>query len=140
MLEEHGRLRALQDGEKVFAQGEPGNEMYIVRSGMVEIYRVRDGREIPLTNLGEGEFFGEMALFDESPRSASARAKGDTELQVIDKDTFSSFITEPIVWTILENMGKRIRQVDDKIEELSVQDQVRKEHLSSLSTQRRWFL
>ncbi len=140
MLEEHGTVKRYGAGELVFGQGQPGDAMYIIQSGMVEIYRDADGKETKLTTLKAGEFFGEMALFASKPRSASARAVGATELQVIDKATFKDIIKEPVVWEMLDKMSERIRQVDDKIEELSVQDQVRKEHLGTLTVRNSWFV
>jgi len=81
-----------------------------------------------------------MALFGDAPRSASAQADVETQLQVVDKDAFLSQVREPVVWTMLEKMSERIRQVDDKVEDLSVQDQVRKEHLGSLTVRNQWFV
>lgn len=137
MLEEYGIVRKCKDGETVFREGDPAKEMYIIRSGKVKIFRTGRGKEVKLATLQPNDFFGEIALFGDYPRSASAQAVGETELQIVDKDTFMSFIKEPAVWTVLEKMSERIRQVDDRLEKLSVQDQVRKEHLSSLVALRR---
>ncbi len=139
MLEGIGTTKKYQDGEIVFKEGDTAKEMYIIRSGKVKIFRNKEGRQVNLATLGPNDFFGEMALFRDNPRSASAQAVDDTELSAIDKGTFMSFIKEPIVWTILERMSDRIREVDDNLEELSVQDQVRKEHLSSILARRRTF-
>ncbi len=81
-----------------------------------------------------------MALFGDRPRSASAQALDETELLIIDKDTFRSLLKDPMIMDIFVEMSKRIREVDDKLEKLSIQDHLRKEHLSSLATQRRWFV
>lgn len=140
MLEEHGINKKYKAGEIVFSKGERGSEMYIVRSGKVKIFRMGGGREVKLATLEPNEFFGEMALFGDHPRSASAQTLEDAELQVIDRDTFKSFIREPIVWTLLEKMGEIIREVDDKLEELSIQDQLRKEHISNFVSRKRWLV
>ena len=138
MLEEHGTIRKYKSGEVVFREGDPGQEMYVVRSGRIKLFRSSKGKEVKLATLSPSDFFGELALFGNRPRSASAEAVGDTELQVVDHHTFKSFIKEPIVWTILERMSEVIREVDDKLEALSVQDELRKEHLSNLVTRNRW--
>ncbi len=140
MLEEHGKTQQFEAGELIFRQGQSGDSMYLIVSGKVEIYRNKEGKETKLGRLKPGEFFGEMALFDSKPRSASARTVGQTELQVIDRDAFKALMKDPIVWEMLEKMSGRIRQVDEKIEELSVQDQVRKEHLSTLTVKNSWFV
>lgn len=140
MLEVKGTIKKYKSGEYIFKEGDEGREMYIIRSGEIKIFREREGRIVVLTTLRAPEFFGEMALLENKPRSASAQAIEDSELEVIDLNTFTSFINAPLVWTILKKMGERIREVDDKLEELSLRDQVRKEHLSSLLTQKRWFV
>lgn len=140
MLEEHGTMKKYNSGDMVFKQGDKGNEMYIIRSGKVKIFRTGKGREVELATLGPSEFFGEMALFGNHARSASARVEGNAEIQVVDAQTFKSFIKEPIVWAILEKMSEVVREIDDKLEELSVQDQLRKEHLSNLVNRNRWLV
>lgn len=140
MLEEHGINMKFADGKVIFKQGDSADEMYVVRSGKVRIFRTKEGKETTLDHLGSGEFFGEMALFGDRPRSASAQVVGGTELQIIDKDAFMGLIKEPVVYNILEKMSERIREVDDKVEDLSVQDQVRKEHLGSLTVRNQWFV
>ncbi|OLE37473.1 MAG: hypothetical protein AUG00_08075 [Candidatus Rokubacteria bacterium 13_1_20CM_2_70_7] len=76
--------RRFKAGEVIFKEGEdPHGEAYVVHGGTVEIRRIIDGRERVLTTLGEGELFGEMALFRRSPRSAAAVALSDVELLVI---------------------------------------------------------
>lgn len=73
--------RRYKKGEIVFNEGEPGAGMYIIRSGEVAITRkIEDGGEMTLTVVNELSFFGELALLDEIPRSASARATADTVL------------------------------------------------------------
>ncbi len=140
MLEEHGITKKYKSGDILFREGDKGEEMYIIRSGRVKIFRTGKGREVKLSSLGPNDFFGEMALFGSRSRSASAQVESDAEIQVVDAQTFKSFIKEPIVWSILEKMSNIIREVDDKIEELSVQDQIRKEHLSGLVSRNRWLV
>lgn len=140
MLEEAGSTKRYADGDAIFSQGDGGNELYIVRSGKVRIARTMGGQENVLAHLKPGEFFGEMALFTDQPRWASARAVGDTEIQVVAKDDLKRVIPEPVVWIMLEKMSERIRQIDDQVEDLVVKDQVRKEHLGALTVRNQWFV
>lgn len=71
-------------GEVIFRQGYPGDHAYIIKRGEVEIVLENvDGSEEIVATLGEGEMFGEMAVMDDAPRSATARAKTDCALQVM---------------------------------------------------------
>ena len=82
-------MRVYRDGEIIFEEGEGGAEMYVVYSGKVRLYRVLEDAEVELAVVEAGQFFGEMALVDDSPRSAGARATGDhTKLIALDKDKF----------------------------------------------------
>ena len=71
-------------GDVIFRQGYPGDHAYIIQSGEVEIYNEEnDGSEKQLAILGSGEMFGEIAVMDDAPRSASARAHTDCVLQIM---------------------------------------------------------
>lgn len=72
-------------GTVIFRQGYPGDYAYIIQSGEVEIYHENaDGSETQLAILKEGEMFGELALTDDAPRSASARTLTDCALQIME--------------------------------------------------------
>lgn len=72
-------------GEVIFRQGYPGDHAYIIQQGKVEIYNEwPDGCIESIAILDEGQMFGEMALTDDAPRSASARAHTDVSLQIMD--------------------------------------------------------
>jgi rhodanese-related sulfurtransferase len=76
--------RRFKAGEVIFKEGEdPHGEAYVVHGGTVEIRRLLEGQERVLNTLGEGELFGQMALFRRSPRSAAAVALSDVELLII---------------------------------------------------------
>lgn len=75
------RTRAFSAGQTIFAQGDSGRTMYIIEKGRVEIHLPGDAQgPILLRNIGLGEFFGELALFDDKPRSATAIAATDAVL------------------------------------------------------------
>jgi CRP/FNR family transcriptional regulator, cyclic AMP receptor protein len=80
------RERPLKRGQILMREGDSGEEMFLVRSGSLVISKAVTGRvEQVLARVGPGDFFGEMALFDRSPRSATIQADADTTLLVLDR-------------------------------------------------------
>jgi CRP/FNR family cyclic AMP-dependent transcriptional regulator len=80
------RERALRKGQVLFREGDGGEEMFVVRRGSIVISKaVKDRVEQVLARIGPGDFFGEMALFDRSPRSATVQADSDSTLLVLDR-------------------------------------------------------
>ena len=77
----------LNAGEALFHAGEPGESLFVVRSGSIELY-IKDtaGQKIVLTIAEEGSLFGELSLLDSGPRTATAIALSDAELLVLDRD------------------------------------------------------
>jgi CRP-like cAMP-binding protein len=88
----HVRERHIAAGEIVFRAGDPGDALYIVAQGRVEVLHSSEQGEKPIAELGEGKAFGEMALLSGAPRTATIRAVEDTELLQIDKDDFDGLI------------------------------------------------
>lgn len=72
----------------LFQKGVIGNGMYIIKSGMVRIYDEKGD----IASLGEGDFFGEMALIEDQPRNASAETLSDCEIFVLNKEDFASLL------------------------------------------------
>lgn len=105
----------LAEGEPLFQAGEPGESLYIVRSGQIELY-VRDnvGEKIVLTIAQEGDVFGELALLDRGPRSATAVALLESELLVLDRDgLLLVFQKKPeAALHMLGAMGSMVRKAD----------------------------
>ena len=105
----------LSQGAPLFQAGEPGESLYVVRSGEVEIY-VRDnvGQKIVLTNAQEGDLFGELALLDSGPRTASAVALTESELLVLNRDgLLLVFQKKPeAALHMLAAMGTMVRKAD----------------------------
>lgn len=81
-------------GERIFRQGDPGDRVYFIKSGEVEIYREdKEKGETILARLRDGEYFGEMALLTDAPRNASARAGTKTEVLSIERDDFQTLFS-----------------------------------------------
>ncbi len=109
-----GKQISLKKGQVLFAEGSCQETMYIILSGKVEIYK----RHKQIAVRGVGDFFGEMALVESKPRSASVRVLTDTEVLEIDKETFFNyFASNPkVVWAILKDVSARNREDLDAID------------------------
>jgi CRP/FNR family transcriptional regulator len=113
--------KVYEDGEVIIQQGEVGDCMYVIQEGEVEIY-LEDGESvIPLVKRKEGEFFGEMALFDRDVRSATVRALGQARILTVDKKNLLSRISKDpsMAFRLLETMSNRIRELLVEVNRLS---------------------
>jgi uncharacterized membrane protein len=101
----------------LFRAGETGDAMYVIERGKVRIsVDAADGRELTLTELGRGDFFGEMALLGGQPRSANATASEESRLAVLSRQHFLSFIMRGNPNVALEMMtalANRLRHTDE---------------------------
>lgn len=117
--EERAGLAAILDlvqfpkGHQIFQVGEPGDSLYIIRSGQVEIF-VKDntGNRLVLEIEGPGHYFGELSLLDKGPRTASAVVTENAELLRLDRDDLEAFLrkTPAAALDMLTVMGRRMRQ------------------------------
>ena len=83
-----GLGKVYRPGEVIVRQGDVGDCMYVIQSGKVEVVKEKDGKEVRLAELGEGDFFGEMALFEKDVRSATVRPLGEVRVLTVDKKMF----------------------------------------------------
>jgi hypothetical protein len=99
-------------GETIFEEGQPPHHLYVIVEGKVEVFRRVGEAERPLAHLGERECFGEMAILDDLPRSASVRAVEPTLVLKIDRDSFRDLIQErpQIAFAIFRILSGRLRQ------------------------------
>jgi len=87
------RERSLRRGQVLFREGDGGDEMFVVQRGSIVISKAVTGRvEQVLARDSAGSFFGEMSLFDRSPRSATIQAESDVDLLVLDRDNLNLLI------------------------------------------------
>jgi EAL domain-containing protein (putative c-di-GMP-specific phosphodiesterase class I) len=98
-------------GEIIFKEGDAGDCAYLIEDGMVEISVVVDGREQRVNQIGKGELFGEVALIDHQPRTATARAVGKVVLVTIERKLVNELLekTDPIVRHLLLVVLERYR-------------------------------
>jgi CRP/FNR family cyclic AMP-dependent transcriptional regulator len=105
--------------------GDPTDALYIVISGRLKVMMSDDeGREVILAILGQGEFFGEMGLVDDAPRSATVIAIEPCELLVMSKADFKKCLAEnfDISMGVMRGLVKRLRDADKKIGSLALMD------------------
>ncbi len=115
-------IKVYNKSEVIFEENSLGNEMYVIHSGKVKLTTSAPGSELVLGILGPGEFFGEMALVDDAPRSATATAVEDnTRLVVLDQSKFLYLVSQqpPFALTIMHGLCQRIRERWDLYSKLS---------------------
>ena len=110
---EDTELASFRAGQDVFREGEPGDVMYVVRQGQVEL-RVKG---VLMETLGPGGVLGEMALIDHAPRSATATAKTDCELVPIPEKRFMFMVqqTPHFALQIMKVVAERLRRMDARL-------------------------
>ena len=98
-------------GDVVFEEGDPPTSAYLIESGRIEIVTVRDGAPMVLSVLGPGDLLGEMAVIDDAPRTATARALDDAVLIEVDRAQINERIdnSDPIVRALLKGQLSRYR-------------------------------
>ncbi len=117
--------RSFSRGRTIVAEGEPSQSLYILLSGRAKVQRSdSEGKEVILAVLGAGEFFGEMSLIDDEPRSASVITLESCDFLAIPKDNFLSVLNQSteICLGVMRGLVKRLRSADRKIETLALLD------------------
>ncbi len=116
--------KSVPRGTVLFRDGEKGDQMYIIQSGKVRIYKQIGDVEKTLATLGTGEFFGEMSILNNEPRSASAEVVEESHLLVIDPRTFEAMIKSnaEISIRIMKKLTQRLREANNQISMLLVKD------------------
>jgi len=120
-----GMNRIYTDNTMIFCEYEPGNELYIIQSGKVKITKIVD-EEVLLAVLQPGDIFGEMALLDNKPRSASAITFGDVNLLAINKSNFEGMVqAQPQLATrLIQLLSERIWTAYRQLENLMIRDTI----------------
>lgn len=118
-----GRLvpRRFASGQVIFHLGDPGGLLYIILGGKVKIsHATADGQEALLAILGAGDFFGELALLDDAPRSATAEAIEPTETMTLHRDEFIRFLghNPEFAYHVMHTLARRIRHLNDQISDV----------------------
>ncbi|MDR3237559.1 MAG: cyclic nucleotide-binding domain-containing protein, partial [Spirochaetia bacterium] len=117
--------RIYRDNAIIFCECEPGNELFIIQSGKVKITKIID-EEVLLAVLKPGDIFGEMALLDDSPRSASAISFGDSQMIAVNRHNFESMVQkQPLMTTrLIQLLSERIWTAYRQLENLMINNDV----------------
>jgi len=109
-------VREFKKGRVIFFEGDTGRYLYLVKKGRLEVYkRNSEGDEVVIASFGPGDFLGEMALIEESTRSATCKATEDTELMLFSHRAFQDLIEERpkaaarLILEIAKILSKRLR-------------------------------
>jgi CRP-like cAMP-binding protein len=110
-------------GQIIFEEGEIGTEMFVIQSGTVDITKRVKGHEKLVSTLDKGDFFGEMSILEDSPRSARAKAKTDVELVRINRSTFDEMLRNngEIAVRMLRKLSRRLRETTALLEQTTGQ-------------------
>ncbi len=109
--------RTYKDGDVIVRQGDTGDSMYVIQEGQAEVVVEKEGREVRLRTIGQGEFIGEMAVFEREVRSATVRAVGDVRVLTVDRRGLLRRIQEDpsLAFRIMETMSRRIRTLSEDV-------------------------
>jgi len=118
LFNKYGKL--FKKGEYLFHDNDKGSEMFVIQEGEVEVLKKIGGQEKVLAILKKGEFFGEMAILNGKPRTATIRVSVDSKILVINPSTFESMIrgNADIAIKMLQKLATRLAQADLQIENL----------------------
>lgn len=117
--------RQFPAGHVLFREKEPGHEMFVIVSGRIRIHKTVRDVEKTLIVLGPGEFFGEMSILNNEPRSASATVEDEeAKLLVIDPKTFEAMVrgNAEIAVRLIKKLSQRLKAADEQIENLLLKD------------------
>ena len=114
------RRETFRAGETIVRMGEPGSTMYVLHSGRVNVVRERGDWAVVLASLGPGEFFGELALFDRQPRSATVVVDEDAETLSLDRTAMMRILKlyPEVAVAVLSALSARLRTPDNLLENL----------------------
>src|SRR5215471_5455510 len=105
------------EGQVLFREGDPANSVFRLVSGAVDILRELDGEPILLGTVGAGQFIGEMGVVENRPRSATARAASDVQVEILTPAEFLDQIagSPRAARELIQRLSQRLREADDRI-------------------------
>ncbi len=123
-LESAAQRMLFQAGEAIFHHGDPADWLYIVEEGTVDIVLPSEGEEIVLASFAPGSFFGELGLFDQQPRNATARAGAEARLVAVPAAAISRLIDEhpAAARHFLRVVAQRLRAADEMLSRLQIRN------------------
>ncbi len=112
-----GKNKLFKADTVLFNEGDPSDGMYIIRSGKLKVYHVKDGKESTLAFLDGGSVIGEMAFFENKPRSASVKAVEESEVTVVDEEDFQKLLKQVPGWFVkmMTSLSGRLRATNERL-------------------------
>ncbi len=109
--------RPYRDWEIVKHKGDEGTCLFVIQEGKVEVFDENGNGEVKIAELGSGEFFGEMGLFEKDVRSCTVRSSGNAKILTIDKKNFYKTIQKDptLAYRLLQKMSSRLRELNKKV-------------------------
>jgi len=124
-LSSHTVTRSFPKNAIIITDGDKSDSLYIIQSGKVKVFLMNDsGKEVILNFQGSGEYFGEMALLDNEPRSASIMTLEVSKFAIISKNDFLACLRKhpEIALEIIKNQSRRLRQLTENVKSLALMD------------------
>lgn len=124
-LAESSSSRAFPKNTVVIHENDPADSLFVIESGKVKVYcSDKNGKEFIMNTQGEGDYFGELALLDDSTRSASVRTVEKSSFCIIFKDDFNRVLDEhpKIARQLIRNLSQRVRKLTGDVKSLALQD------------------
>lgn len=111
-------IQPFPKGTVLFQEGQPGDRMFVIQSGRVEIVKKIGGQTVVIAQLGPGDCVGEMAILDGQPRSADAVIAEDAQLVVLDRHTFEGLVRDhgEIAVRIMRKLSQRLREANKQLQ------------------------
>jgi hypothetical protein len=105
-------------GESIFRKGDVGAELYVVLEGEIRVHLDHEGHEVTLARHGPSKVVGEMSVFDDQPRSASAQATENTSVRVLRRDRMQAIVHEhpEVLLEFVKNLSERLRLMNEQLE------------------------
>lgn len=125
LIQQRAVSRSYPKGSMVIREGEEAISLYLIISGAVKVFMDNEeGKEIILNTQGPGEHFGELALVDDQPRSASVMTTQASKFMVITKQQFKNVLAQhpEIALGMIKNLSRRVRLLSDNVKSLALLD------------------
>jgi CRP/FNR family cyclic AMP-dependent transcriptional regulator len=125
LLTDRAAIRSYPKGAIIVNEGDEGNSLFVIQTGSVKAFLSDEtGKEVVLSTQGPGEYFGDLALFDNEPRSASVMALEPCKVMIITKTQLREAITEDpeIGFSLLQGLAMRVRILTENVRTLALLD------------------
>lgn len=125
VLNQHGTIRSYPANSILINEGDNTDSLYVVMEGEVKVYASDEsGKEVILNMLGPGEYFGELALMDEEPRSASVKTMEPTRVMVISKPDFKLILANhpDMAYNLIQSLTRQVRYLTNNVKSLALMD------------------